>query len=154
MTRATGGGRDDGQDARWYLSWQAWVAGLLLVYLATAIAGWGRAVIWDEIWLAANAGRPFEVQLQLVRNDDAHPPLFYLLARGWIAVFGGSDTSIKFIPLVINTLTFIAFTILARRVTRHWRVATLLFSGIYWQAGSVPNLVRGYGLVLLLTVLA
>jgi hypothetical protein len=150
--RVRAGAGSDG--TAWYASWQVWATGLVLVYLATAVAGWGRAVIWDEIWLATNAGGPFETQLRLIRNDIAHPPLFYMIARGWIAFFGGSDNSIKVLPLVFNVPALIAFTILARRVTKYWREATLLFSGIYWQVGSVPNLVRAYGLICLLTILA
>lgn len=144
----------DDRRSAWYASWQVWSAGLVLLYLAITIAGWGRALIWDEIWLAANAGRPFGVQMGLIRNDIAHPPLFYMIARVWVTAFGGSDTSIKLLPLVFNVPAIIAFTILARRVTTHWRLATLLFCAIYWQVGSVPNLARAYSLVCLLTILA
>lgn len=145
-------GRND--TSHWFRSWQAWAAGLVLLYIATAIAGWRHGLIWDEIWLATNAGRPFGAQMELIRNDVAHPPLFYLIVRGWVAVFGGSDTAVKVLPLVINVVTLVAFTILARRATRHWRAATLLFCGIYWQIGSVPNLVRAYGLTCLLLIVA
>jgi hypothetical protein len=132
----------------------AWIAGLVAIYLIVSIAGWRHSLIYDEIWYLLNAALPFEQQMATLRLDMFHPPLMYLITRGWLDVFGHTDTAAKALVLVLNTGTIALFTLLASLVVTRWRLASLLFCTAYLQIGGVPNLVRGYSLGILLTVAA
>lgn len=135
-----------------HLAW--WSSLLVGTYLAIGFFVWGRTMISDEIWALLYAARPFNEQLQAIRLDLVHPPAIYLIQRGWLHTFGFTENAAKALPLVINIPTLVLFTWLACQVTPHWRLASFLFSSIYLHVGSVPNLVRMYGLVMLGTVAA
>ena len=131
-----------------------WSALLVSAYAAMQVVGWQRSLIGTEIWGAYYASQPLSAQMEAIRNDLVHPPLAYLVMRTWFSVFGDSDNSAKSLPLVFTIPTIVAFTYLAARVTRCWRIASLLFSTAYLTVGAVPNQVRMYGQALLLTVIA
>ena len=92
--------------------------------------------------------------MEAIRQDLAHPPLIYLLERGWLHLFGQTDNAAKALPLVINIPTIVLFTLLASRVTQRWRLAGFLFCGVYLRVGGVTTLVRMYGLGVLWSVAA
>lgn len=135
-------------------SWLAWSVALAAGYIALTAFTWHRSLIWDEIWLLFNVGQPLSHQIAVARHDVVHPPLVYLLFRWWLQLFGETEFAAKALVLLINVATLTTFTRLAFVVTRHWRAASLLFAGIYFQVGSVPNLIRAYGLLLLMVVLS
>jgi Dolichyl-phosphate-mannose-protein mannosyltransferase len=135
-------------------SWPAWAAAIVAVYAIVTIVAWNRSLIWDEIWLMAGTEAPLADQLRTVRHDVVHPPLIYLAIRAWLDVFGHSEFAARAFVLLVNVATLVSFTRVANLVTRHWRLATLLFCGIYLQVGSVPNLVRAYSPLLLVVVLS
>ena len=131
-----------------------WMAGLVGLYLLVSVAGWRHSLIYDEIWYLLNAALPFEGQMATLRLDMFHPPLMYLIARAWLDLFGHSDTAAKMLVLVFNTATLSLFTVLASMVVKRWRLCSFLFCTAYLQIGGVPNLVRGYSLGILLTIVA
>lgn len=137
-----------------YRHWLSWAGLLLILYLAVGLVGFRRALITTEIWALYYAGQPWTELWQAIRYDMVHPPLIYLLERGWMYLFGQTDSAVKALALVINIPTLILFPWLASRVTRHWRLASFLFAGTYLSVGSAPNQMRMYGLGLLLAVTA
>lgn len=134
--------------------WRLWAALLVGLYLLSAYLGRHRLLINTEIWALYHAGRPLAEQLAAVRADLVHPPLFYLIERGWFRLFGASDGTARLLPVVVNIPALVLFTWFARRVSRHWRVASLLFTGAYLAPGQTLTLVRMYGLVILWVLLA
>ena len=40
--------------------------------------------------------------LSFLAAHESHPPLFYILMRGWISIFGDSDTAARFLSLLIG----------------------------------------------------
>ncbi|HXG34587.1 MAG TPA: hypothetical protein VNJ11_14570 [Bryobacteraceae bacterium] len=134
--------------------WRVWAGSLSLLYLAVFLASSNRALIGTEIWALHYASQPLAAQMEAVRQDLVHPPLIYLLQRGWIAVFGAADRTVKLLPVVFNVPALFLFVWLARRVTSRWREAAVLFAGHYLLADSAVNLVRMYGLAVLLTLAA
>ncbi len=125
---------------------------MAVVYLAFCWLAWDRTLIPDEIWALTNAERFWREQFDSIRADLVHPPLGYVLQRAWISLFGLSDFTAKSLPVVINLLAISLFPLLAVRITKSWRLASLLFLTVYLHVFSTPNLARMYGLVLLLTV--
>ncbi len=124
------------------------------VYLLCTFAGWGRTLLEDEIWSLYNSERSLPWLLHHIRGDLVHPPLWYVLASGWTRLFGLSDGAAKALPLAFNLPALLLFPRLAQRFTEHWRLATLLFAAVYWRIGGVMGLVRMYGLLVLLAIVA
>jgi len=135
-------------------AWLWWSGLLVAAYLVVGFIGWRRSLIITEVWALYYAERPVSEQLQAIRADLVHPPLIYIVQRLWLGVFGHTDNSAKALALVINLPTFFLFTWLATRVTPHWRLASFLLASVYLSIGGTLNLVRMYGLGLLLTVSA
>jgi hypothetical protein len=134
--------------------WLRWAALLAGLYLLSASLARHRLLINTEVWALYHAGRPLFEQLAAVREDLVHPPLFYLLERAWLRIFGATDGSAKLLPVLVNIPALFLFTWLARRVTSRWRVASLLFAGAYLAPGQTLTLVRMYGLVILWVLVA
>ena len=139
---------------RTQLGWIRWASVLIALYLVLAVVAWERTLRPDEIWGLLHAQEPVGDQLDAVRWDLVHPPFMYLVERAWLRAFGRTDDSAKALPLLINTLTLGLFTWSASRLTRHWRLVSLLFASTFFRSGEVANLTRMYGLTLLLTVSA
>lgn len=131
-----------------------WAALLVVAYVAFCWLIRDRTLIPDEVWALVNAELAWSVQIASVRADFVHPPLIYVLERLWIAVFGFTDAAIKTLPIAINVIALALFPFLAARVTRRWRLASALFLTFYLHVFSTPNLVRMYGLIVLLAIVA
>lgn len=138
--------------ANW--SWYAWAGFLVVLYVAISIVGWNRTLIPDEIRVLLLAAQPAGEIVEYARKDIVHPPLTYLLQRGWLNIFGHTDSAAKAWALLMGSLTIFTFTYLARRVTSYWWLLALFFCTPYFRIGSSVNLVRMYGLLLLLVVVA
>jgi len=132
--------------------WRIWASALCLLYLAVSLTAAHRMLIGTEIWALYYAQQPLAVHMEAVRQDLVHPPLIYLLQRAWIAAFGAGDRTVKWLAVMLNVPALVLFVWLARRVTARWREAAVLYAGHYLAAGSSVNLVRMYGLAVLLTL--
>jgi len=72
------------------------VAGVLAVGVVVRFAT--VSALWlDEAQTVAIARLPLGQMPEALRHDGA-PPLFYVLLHAWMAVFGTSDVSVRFLP--------------------------------------------------------
>ena len=109
---------------------------------------------WDEGWSVYFA--TMDVGGVLERTAvDIHPPLYYLLLHVWIQLFGSSVASVRFLSVVIGTLTVLLIYIAGRLLLnrRGALIAAFLLTiaplHIYYSQE-----VRMYGLVTLLGLAA
>jgi hypothetical protein len=128
-----------------------WIGLLVCVYLLFEWLACSRPLVPDEIWAVTNAELSFADQLNSIHRDIVHPPLFYLVDRLWIQAFGLNE-SIKLLPILINVPAIVLFVILVQKITPRWRIASALYLSLYLHVFSAVNLVRMYGLCLLLTI--
>lgn len=135
-------------------NWVVWAGLLVALYIAIGLVGWNRTLIPDEIRPLLLADNPLDEELEFIRSDLLHTPLSFMVQRMWLNVFGHTDTAAKSLALLLNVPTLIIFTWLARKLTTHWRLTAFLFSTPFLRIGSAVNLVRMYGLLLLLVVIA
>ena len=138
--------------ARYQIEAITWAVGLSAIYLAFGLVGWNRALIPDEIRPLLIAEGSTAEALEYARLDLVHTPLSYLLQQGWLKVFGHTDTVAKAFAIVIGLATMAWFPVVARRFTAQWRIASALLCLLYLRIGSAPNLVRMYGLAILLSI--
>ncbi|HEV8384251.1 MAG TPA: hypothetical protein VGQ11_05205, partial [Candidatus Acidoferrales bacterium] len=134
--------------------WMPWGLLLVGVYLALAALFWHRMFIDTEAWALCIASQPFSQQLEQIRSDLVHPPLMYLIQRAWLAVFGSTDNAAHALPLVIVPPAILLFTLLATRITAHWRLLSFFMCTMFLRVGAATVQVRMYGLVLLLVTAA
>jgi uncharacterized membrane protein len=119
------------------------VAGTVLRF-----AGIGRLSIWfDEgytAWLVSHS--PGEI-LRLVRADTA-PPLYYLLLRYWIDLFGTSAAALRSLSAVLSVLALIVAVDVARQLLPRppalaaaaWALALSFFAVWYAQEARAYSL--------------
>jgi hypothetical protein len=74
--------------------------GILAVVIVFVLASWvwglRRTLISDEIWFVHIATMPWPEAWHLARLDYSNTPVMPVLLRGWLAVAGLSDTTVKF----------------------------------------------------------
>lgn len=89
------------------------------------------------------------------RQDDYHPPLFYVILNTWIKLFGNGDVSVK-IPSVIFGLLTIPASYWLGKVCHSGRVGLLaaLFCAISPLAQLLSGQCRGYALAGLFSTIA
>jgi hypothetical protein len=135
-------------------AFRIWSAALIALYVAVCFAGWSRTLLPDEIRPLILAQESPRALLQLARDDIVQTPGSYLVAQAWLNIFGHTDAAAKALAAAVGAATLLLFALLARRITPHWRMASLLWCLIYLRVGSSPNLVRMYGLLVLCVVAA
>ncbi len=133
-----------------FRKWFSWGLLLVLIYAVLAALFWRRAFIDTEAWALYIAGQSFSEQLAQVRTDLVHPPLMYLVQRGWLAAFGQTNNAAHALPLAIVPPAILLLTLLATRITAHWRLLSFFLATLFFQVGGAPTQARMYGLALLL----
>lgn len=96
-----------------------WVAVPGITLLAIALRLWqiDATSLWmDEAWSVWIANRPFAGVLALVRQADVHPPLYYILLRIWMSVFGSSPAAVRSLSVVLSSAAIPIVFVIARRI--------------------------------------
>ncbi len=94
---------------------------LLLILIAFGLRIWGLAehnIWWDEgigIWLS----RMPAVEIVRWTAGDVHPPLYYLLLRGWRLVAGEGEFLLRFPSVLFSTLAVALIYRLGRALNGH-----------------------------------
>lgn len=96
-----------------------WLLPLLMFALA-AVLRWVMAVrsglSCDEALCLFVASLPKVADtLGFLRLHESHPPLFYLLLRAWMTVFGSSDKAVLLLPVLAGSLS----AVVVYAATRH-----------------------------------
>lgn len=110
--------------------------------------------MWLDEALTVDIARLPLDQIPHALSHDGHPPLYYFLLHGWMAVFGESDRAIRALPGVFGVAAIPATWLLARRVGgRHlaWCTAVVLALLPFAVRYSTEN--RMYSLLMLLVPL-
>src|SRR6185503_19391819 len=56
---------------------------------------WGDEILSLDIYSDKFSGLSFSQMITYIREVEVHPPLYYILMRGWTALFGASNFSIR-----------------------------------------------------------
>jgi uncharacterized membrane protein len=126
-----------------------------IVYLAARVWGLTASCLWfDEIFSVHAAEHTFSEIYRFIAADLIHPPLFYLLLKGWIAVGGESLLWLRMLPVVLSALALVPFYFLCVELRLGTR-ATAIAASFLAVNGSLIKYsqeVRMYSLLFLLAV--
>ncbi|GAF92298.1 unnamed protein product, partial [marine sediment metagenome] len=92
----------------------------LLIVLIIGLTLRLKIILRDDLWYdEAFTGLlmriPKDKFLEIIKNDP-HPPLYMLINKLWILVFGVSDFSLRFLPLKFGILTIIIVYLLTKKL--------------------------------------
>jgi hypothetical protein len=125
------------------------ILGLTLVAFALYLYQLDGQSIWrDEALSIVRARQPLSLLLanrnvvQGVESPDLHPPLYFLLLRGWRTLAGESEFALRFPSLVAAVLSIALFGRVGRRIwgreTGLWAAALATLSPFYlWYAQEI-----------------
>jgi mannosyltransferase len=135
--------------------WLAVAIALFAAHVALKAPGAGARSLWlDEAWTIALAHRPADEVVAVSRHDQ-NPPLYNLLMRPWIAVFGDSEAAARWPSVMASAATASALFLLARRF---FGIEAALYASLLFAA-SEPQLyyareARSYAVVGLLCTIS
>lgn len=135
------------------------VLAILMVVALVVLWPTLRMGIWLDEYLSINSSTGENIIAVVTngfgRQDDYHPPLFYMVLNVWMKLFGGGDLSVK-IPSVIFGLFTIPVAYCLGRVCHSNRIGllTALFCAISPLAQFLSGQCRGYALAGLLSAIA
>lgn len=75
-----------------------------------------RAFVFDETFSVFIASHPLDRLLALVAANDPHPPLYYLLLRFWMVLFGDGEVGVRALSVLISTSVVLVTWLLGRRL--------------------------------------
>ena len=73
----------------------AWIAIGVAVAIGVVLRFWTQSHLWLDEALSVNIAKLPVGDIPEALRHDGHPPLYYWLLHGWMAVFGESDRSVR-----------------------------------------------------------
>ena len=96
--------------------WTAVLAFLCGVYVALRVRGLATLPLWhDEVFSALFAKMGWRDMFRAIISDAVHPPLFYVLLKGWTS-FGTSVLWMRQLPLLFSLLTLAPLYLICREL--------------------------------------
>lgn len=89
----------------------AWLAAALVVGCTLRLARPQVHSFWIDEGLTMLAAESSDLTAFL--RWDSHPPLSFLLVRGWMALFGQSDLALRLLPAFVSCVSLVLFAKLA-----------------------------------------
>jgi hypothetical protein len=73
--------------------------------------------LWnDEIFGVRAARLGWDELVSFIRKVDGHPPLFYVLLKGWVAIGGESVLWLRLFPVLTSVVSLVPFYMLCREL--------------------------------------
>ena len=113
------------------------IVALALVAAAAAVRAYaisrGHQLDIDEADTALKVAKPLGDLIADLRRDG-HPPLYFLLLKGWTALFGRGEVALRSLSLLFSCATLILLLATARRLFGR---AAALFAGLFFVLSPV-----------------
>ncbi len=106
-----------------------WIAIGVAVAIGVVLRFWTQSHLWLDEALSVNIAKLPVGDIPEALRHDGHPPLYYWLLHGWMAVFGESDRSVRALSGVFAVLALPLMWLAGRRVggrTVAWLALVLL----------------------------
>lgn len=129
------------------------ISASVVLYVAARLWRLTDSCLWfDEIFSVHAAEHSWTGLLSFVAVDLIHPPLFYILLKGWIGIGGESLPWLRSLPVIFSSVALIPFVFLCKEFAlRRWSIVlAILFFGCNGSLIKYSQEVRMYGLLLCL----
>jgi hypothetical protein len=138
-----------------FLEWAVAIAGSLLVVTLCLTYFMHAGALWrDEVNSVELANQASLVQVIHDLEYDSFPLLWHIVVRGWSSVAGTSDTAMRLFGLGVGISLVAVLWLASRTVNRDVPLISLALLGANAAVMLFGNSVRGYGLGMVLDVLA
>ena len=94
----------------------AWIAIGVAVAIGVLLRFWTQSHLWLDEALSVNIAKLPVGDIPAALRHDGHPPLYYWLLHGWMAVFGESDRSVRALSGIFSVLALPLMWLAGRRV--------------------------------------
>ncbi|MEQ1923984.1 MAG: glycosyltransferase family 39 protein, partial [Pyrinomonadaceae bacterium] len=133
------------------------MASLIALYVAVRMWHLTDSCLWfDEIFSVHAAEQPWGQILNFVAADLVHPPLFYLILKGWVGIGGSGLLWLRLLPVLFASLAIIPFLLLSRELKL--RVSTtvlaLLLLGVNGALIKYAQGVRMYTMLMCVSLVS
>lgn len=88
----------------------------ILTFVCSFLLGIGRSIWFDEGYTTVILNKSSMSEMLALASVDAHPPLYYILLRGWCAVFGHNILAMRALSAVFCGLTMIVMALLIKEL--------------------------------------
>ena len=107
--------------------------------------------LWlDEGWTAAVVGAPTTAAFGRQLYWDVNPPAYFVMLRGWTALFGGSDSALRGLSLLASLLTpFVVALAPGTGLRRDERLAWAAVLAVWLPELIFAHEARGYAVLML-----
>lgn len=131
------------------------LAGIVALYILLVSQTIGKWSIWFDEAFSAYLIRFNPVEIIKYTAADMHPPLYYLLLKGWSLIFGTSDVALRSMSA---TMIALAIVVMYLFIQRYFGRRAAIIAGLLMAAAPLLTRygqeMRMYGLVALITTTA
>ena len=125
---------------------------LISFFLASLGFIYSYSYWWDELYSVVGASLPIEDMFKYLVLPDVHPPLYQVVLKGWVFLFGSDERVLRLLSFLFSTLALIFV----------WRWGKTRFDKMFFQTLIVlfttsylfpyyAQEVRAYGMMLFLS---
>jgi uncharacterized membrane protein len=127
----------------------------ILVGIVLRFSQLGKMSLWFDEGYTAWVVSLSPAQIVRVIRVDTSPPLYYLLLRGWVGVFGHSEAAMRSLSALASSAALLVFFGIAGRLLRdRWAIAAAMsLASVSFMAISYAHEARFYTLMLLLVAI-
>ncbi len=129
-------------------TWSTWLLGLLLLAFALRILLLDEQSIWWDEGISLHLAVSSLAELMADRLSNIHPPLYFILLKGWLLLVGVTAFSARFLSVLASWLQVVVIYSMARRwFSRRTAAAAVLFAALSAVSIIYAQEIRVYAIV-------
>lgn len=135
--------------------WRITLAVVCLAYILIRLWRLTDSCLWfDEVFSVHVATLPFSDLLWFVAQDLIHPPLSYLILKGWIFLGGETLWWLRLFPVFFSVVALVPLVLLGRELKLNYSIITfaLLFLAVNGMLIKYAQEVRMYSIFFCLSL--
>ena len=137
--------------------WSGWLFWCGVLPLALVLRGWhiGQQNLWLDELYSLDVARRSLTGIARCAAADVHPPLFYILLKIWMNLFGDSAAAVRSLSVVASLAALVSvFRLIAPRYSGPVALATTLLMAVSAHQIFFAQEARMYPLVMALVLVA
>lgn len=115
----------------------------------------GRESLWYDEIISVRLAHMTTSQIIADRAVNVHPPFYFLVLRGWVGLFGGSEIAVRSLSVLFGLLTiFLTFKVASLLFDKEAGIIGALLVAVSTFQISYSQEARAYSLLALLTLIS